>query len=325
MIASTAIFKRYIAWLVIAIVIGLCQACAYSGLSHRTDSGPEESTRIFQFQDGGQAIYFSLDKSLPEWPPVPAVAAPDTFLFVISGSDCRSMKEYLPQYFRGLEGESGPVRLFVLHKRFIEERTWEHWWGCGKEFIDADYPSRWITDQTEFITAQLRAARHEHRLPKRIVLLGISEGGDIVPLLAQHVPGVSHVAILSNGGMDPAAAYRLQAKKQGFTAVIDVLDSPTFNTSPYAGGRALRYWSELQELKQTDALLALSIPVLIAMGENDQSVPIESAWHIRDRFMESGKTNLTLLSYPGADHGLNRNGYSHLPDFWHVFDMWLGR
>jgi hypothetical protein len=61
------------------------------------------------------------------------------------------------------------------------------------------------------------------------------------------------------------------------------------------------------------------------MGENDQSVPIESAWHIRDRFMESGKTNLTLLSYPGADHGLGRNGYSHLPDFWHVFDMWLGR
>lgn len=297
------------------------------GVMHSTDSGHAVPARTFHFQDGGQAIYFSFDKSLQQWPPAATLATPDTYLFVVPGSDCASMAQYLPQYFRGLEGESGAVRIFILHKRFIQESSWNGVWGCSRAFIDVDYPSRWVADQTEFITTQLQAAQSTRAQPKRVVLVGISEGGEIVPLLARSLPAVTHVALLSNGGMNPMDVYRMQAQRHGFAAAGDFdgtdLATAREGMQQYISGRRPRYWLELQQITHSDNLLALSIPLLIAMGENDQSVPIESAWYIRDQFALRGKSNLTLLTYPGADHGLATNRHAHLPDFWHALDLWL--
>ncbi|MEO8171211.1 MAG: hypothetical protein ABI575_10165, partial [Oxalobacteraceae bacterium] len=134
---------RSFAWLSIA----LCQGCSFHGLPPALDAASTVPAQNFQFQDGGRAIFFTLDKSLsPE-----SASRAETFVFVISGSDCTSMQYFLPHYFRGLEGESGPLRIFILQKRFIEERTWGRNLGCSRDFIKADHPSRWIADQTEFI------------------------------------------------------------------------------------------------------------------------------------------------------------------------------
>lgn len=258
------------------------------------------------------------------------LAQVDTFLFVVSGSDCTSMQYFLPGYFRGLEGESGPLRIFILQKRFIEPRTWGRFWGCSTDFIKADHPGRWIADQSEFIHAQLALARQASTLPKRVVIAGISEGGDIVPVLARRIPAVTHAAIIGNGGMDPIDAYRLQAKKRGFAAELKALEAldrtaPANPDSPvhYIAGRTWRYWSELRQLTHTADLLALSIPISIAMGDADQAVPVESAWYIRDKFFQYGKSNLNLVVYPDTDHALWNGKYSRLPDFWHAFDLSL--
>jgi pimeloyl-ACP methyl ester carboxylesterase len=308
----------------------LCQGCSYLQLWQQTYSDQALPAQDFHFQDGGHAIYFSFEKRLAQRFSEKTVRPIDTYLFVIAGSDCTSMGYFLPYYFRGLEGESGPIRIFILHKRFIEARTWGRIAGCSEDFIKSDHPSRWIADQTEFIHAQLALASQNNALPKRIAVLGISEGGEIVPVLARHIPAITHAAILSNGGMDPLDAYRLQAKKHGFAAAIDalaVLNQPA-PADPDAianriGGRTWRYWFELQQLTQTEALLRLTIPILIAMGEADQAVPIESAWHIRDHFVMRGKSNLTLITYPEADHGLHSPNGSRLPDFFHSLDLWL--
>lgn len=314
--------------LFIALSIFLCQACSDLVFLLNSSTTQTIPAHHFQFRDGAQAIYFSFDKSLQRGVVTDASGHLETYLFVIAGSGCTSMQYFLPQYFRGLEGESGPVRIFILQKRHIEEHSWGRIFGCGEEFIKADHPGRWIADQTEFINAQLAIAHIGAKSPKRIVLVGISEGGDIVPILAQRIVGITRAVIIGNGGMNPLDAYRLQAKKHGFADALDALD--VLNQAPPSdpdapahniAGRTWRYWFELSQLQQTDNLLRLSIPILMTMGDADQSVPIESAWHIRDRFSLRGKANLSLIVYPDADHALQVGGVSRLPDFWHAVEM----
>jgi pimeloyl-ACP methyl ester carboxylesterase len=308
----------------LALFIALCGGCTQLDLLRRSYSEDSLPAQRFQYRDNGEAIFFVLNKSL-RLPP----SDPDTYIFVISGSDCTSMKYLLPQYFRGLEGESGPMRIFVVHKRFIEERTSDRFGGCSEAFIRSDHPRRWIADYIEFIESRLAQRR-----PRRVVLVGISEGGEVVPLLARRIAGVTHVALLANGGMDPVEAYRMQARKYGLDEPVEVLASLADQGAPdsddfgnRAGGRTWRYWSELRELEPTQNLLALEIPILVGMGEDDRSLPIEGAWQLRDRFAEQGKTNLTLVTYEGADHSLfdRENRVSRLPDFWHRLDLWISQ
>lgn len=324
--------KKWLGWLAAALSLFACQSCTYLPALQYTYTANAVPERIFQFQDGGQAIFFTFDKRLDSWPPPVTSPAPQTYLFVIGGSGCTSMKYLLPQYFRGLDGESGPLRVFILQKRFIQARTWGRTLGCDDDFIQADHPGRWIADQAEFINAQLAPVQDRAARPKRIVVLGISEGGDIVPVLAHRITGITHAAILANGGMNPMDAYRLQASRHGFDIASTVLENPRqaqanalSASAPLIAGRTARYWLELSQLPHTEGLLALDIPLLVAMGEADQAVPIASARYLAEQFKHHQKSNLTLLSYPGADHALRSNTHFYLPDFWHAFDLWIAQ
>jgi predicted esterase len=294
------------------LLILLCQGCGMSAPAVAPDA-PE--AQRFRFEDGGEAIYFTLDKSLRPAHPI------ETLLFVVSGSDCASMRYFLPHYFRGLEGESGPLRIFILHKRHIEAGTWGRVWGCGEDFIRDDHPRRWIADQTEFIRARLRQARAAGPAPRRIVVAGISEGAEIVPALVRSLPEITHAVILGNGGMDPIEAYRLQARRHGFAALLPESDGEM--PPQRIGGRSWRYWHELRQLSYADGLLEMRIPLLVGMGEADQAVPIEAARLLQRRYAEAGKDNLLLLTYPGADHALHSPEGNRMPDFWHAVDLWL--
>ena len=310
--------------LLLLVVPMLC-GCTYLELLAHTYSPSALPAQHFRFRDGGEAIFFTTDIRENT-----SQGEPATYAFVLSGSDCTSMKYFLPQYLRGLDGISGPVRVIALHKRFIGERTWGRIGGCSEAFIDADHPRRWIADYTEMIEAEL--ARHR---PGRVVLVGISEGGDVAPLLARRLKTITHVALLANGGMDPLEAFQLQATKHvipGARETLLALDAgaprdATGNPEDQRriGGRTWRYWSELQELEPTANLLALEIPVMVVMGGNDEALPVEAAHRLQDRFRQRGKANLTLVTYQGSDHALfdRDEQRSHLPDFWHRFDLWL--
>ena len=292
----------------------LCQACSHLG-SGRSDTAL--SSHVFRFDDGGTAPYFVLDKR-----PAGEAPAPANFLFVIPGSDCASMRGLLPGYFDGLDGRGGATRIFILHKRFIGADARG---GCSADFVRADHPSRWVADQAEFIRSELAAAAAGGQSPRRVVIVGSSEGAEIAPILARRIPGVTHVALLANGGMDPFDAYRLQMQRHGLHhALAEIADTcQTPSDEAMAAGRTCRYWKELQEIRHADNLLGLDIPIFMAMGEADTMVPIESAWHIRDRFVRLGRTNLHLLTFPGTGHDFGRNGESVLPYLWEDLDRWL--
>ncbi|MBC7500634.1 MAG: hypothetical protein H7315_09060 [Herminiimonas sp.] len=311
----------------LSLALFLCQSCAIREAPPHVDPALRIPARTFHFQDGGQAIYFSFDKSL-SLEPAPA-GQPQTLVFVVSGSGCNSMQYFLPRYFRGLEGESGPLRISILQKRFIDERAWNASNACSRAFVEADHLSRWLADQTEFILHELTMLRDQHIVAQRIVIVGISEGGDMVPLLTRQIPGVTHAVILANGGMDPLDAYRLQAIKHGRASGLDTLAAldrrPSEPDAPAhdIGGRTWRYWAELRDLRHTDNLLAMSIPVWMAMGDADLAVPVESALFLRDQFLQHRKTNLNLHIFHGAGHSLQIGNKFLLENFWFALDNML--
>src|SRR5205823_951899 len=198
----------------LVVCAAFCGGCAYvQSILHASEESP--SANAFRFRDGGEAIYFTFVNGINH-----AERDPDTYVFAFSGSGCASMKYWLPHYFRGLDGESGRLRIFVLHKRFIEEWTWDRIWGCSDAFVEADHPSQWLSDYTEFIETKLAERR-----PRRVVLLGISEGAEVIPWLAQRIAGVTHAVLLSSGGMDPLDAYRMQAEKHRSSDDLNIVAS----------------------------------------------------------------------------------------------------
>lgn len=303
------------------LAILLCQGCASPGLSRQAPPVHE-----FRFADAGRAIYFVLDKPQQTGHDIDA-SYPRTLLFVVGGSECTGMRPMLPQYFDGFEGGSGGGRIFLLQKRFIEADSIARAGACSGDFTKADHPQQWIADHAEFMHAQLEMAEANNQRPQRVALLGISEGGEIVPQLAQRFGAVTHAALFANGGLDPADAYRLQAHRHGFAAqaqaVEHACDGRADSSEHLAAGRTCRYWAEMRATRHADNLLTLSIPLFVAMGEADQLVPVESAWFLRDLFATRGKRNLHLMTIAGADHDFRKDGESFLSYIWEAFDEWL--
>jgi hypothetical protein len=93
------------------------------------------------------------------------MAAPVNLIFVVAGAGCGSMGRYLPQYFTGLEGESGATRISVLQKRHISDQASGD--ECSEAFIRADHLSQWQADQRAFIQAQLRQFKQQGMQPRR--------------------------------------------------------------------------------------------------------------------------------------------------------------
>lgn len=299
------------------LAFAACLLAGCAGLSEGVD--PARQARMFAHPDGGQALFYELD--VGGWGADPD---PDTYLFVVPGSDCGSMGRWLPAYFEGLGEGAGAFRIFILHKRHIEDGATSA--RCGESFTRADHPRQWLADQAAFIASRRPAP------PRRLVLVGISEGGEIVPALARHIGGVTHVILIASGAMDPLEALALQALRHGIEgadAVVAAANGPPppdpDAPSESLGGRSWRYWSELRDLHPADDLLRLDIPILVAMGGNDRSMPVEAALSLASRFEAAGKPNLTVRIYPQADHALfdAGEGRSRLPEFWREARRWL--
>jgi esterase/lipase len=318
-------YQRLFLFVLLNVLVG-CSAVEQRK-SFRPENVTTAATKIetgqFAFDDGGHAVFYTLNKSLSSMPS----ATVDTYVFVVGGSGCSSMRYFLPRYFHGLEGESGALRIFLLQKRHVGDFDRKNDHECGRDFVVDDHPQRWLVDHQQFIQFQLAVASRIQHAPRRIVLIGISEGGDIATQLAKTISGVTHLVIIGNGGMQPLGAYEMQLRKHGlshqFAALKSLQKSPA---DPDAiendiGGRTWRYWKELSQLPHTENLLSIKFPIWIAMGRDDDAVPVESALYIENRFNEQGKSNLHMRIYDGADHGLADGQRNNLNYFWYDLDL----
>lgn len=302
----------------------LLPAC--STLPGMGDSGL--SLNRFQFADGGHAIYYQLEKSaLPRSTTLASQIAEtaDNLMFVISGSDCISMGAFLPQYFTGLEGESGRTKIFILHKRYIPPGG--NGVLCGEAFVRNDYFSRWQADQLEFISAQLAAWSQRGQQPKRLIIFGISEGAELAPIVAQRLHA-THLVLVSHSGLNALDAYRSLAQEHtamqaGWRQLQAALgEVPDDKDAKRIHGRSWRYWSEIAAIPQQQNLLQADIPILLGVGEADPVIPPQALDNLQQAFESAGR-QIRILHFPDAGHNLASKQKNYLPDFMHQLDNWL--
>lgn len=252
--------------------------------------------RTFTFEDGGRALFYSFTLGSP--------SPRDPLIFFISGSGCASVKNRFPAFFNPIEGKLN-ARVLILQKRGIEEdSTGEH---CSQVFRDTDFFPRTVSDQLEFINHHLSS---QAKGVNSVVLLGASEGAVVASKIASIDSRITHLALLSGGGSTLRANLELISKKKWYLPApyrtFSSIESDPGNTSKLAWGHSYKYWSTILDVNIGELLLPLNIPIIAAMGEQDESVPIETVRSLKQRFNSLGKSNFYLHIFPEADHQLRR-------------------
>lgn len=258
----------------------------------------------FFYTDGGSSIYYSFI--------VGDAAQLDTMVFFYGATGCPSWKSVMPGYVSGLTANA---RVFVLNKRYVPDRS-TGLFDCGRDFHLVNNPDQWIADYSEFIAAQVGSVAAK---PKNVVLVGVSEGALPATKVAGLSHAVTHLAIIGSGGYSMRKSLALLKQRGAIQFDVNAawekiaVDPRNIEKDWY--GNRYRWWSDIMDIDPLPDFLKLNIPILIGIGEQDESVPVESVQFLEAKFKDAGKNNLIARVYPGADHRLSGNGSHYRREF----------
>jgi len=285
------------------LVLILLSGCTnIQRLSHmHGDSALQQN--IYTYSDGEKSIYYTFNTGN---------SASDTFVFFYGGSGCASWKSVMPDYIEGFETDA---TVFVLNKRFVPDKSLGVF-DCGDDFHISNNLEQWVSDYLSFIESKVAEST---LAPKNVILVGVSEGALVAVKVAAQSNLVSHLAVIGSGAWSMRESLNRLYEKN--VIPIDVnseweevaADPGSITKKKY--GHPYRWWSEIMDHSPINDYLELEIPILVGMGENDTSVPFESAEYLASRFDDEGKNNLKVNIYPEADHQLNSESGSYREAF----------
>lgn len=224
---------------------------------------------------------------------------------VLPGSGCTGWVPVAARYFAGLLH----AELLVLHKPGVDISA-----GlaaqCSAAFVQNDNLPAWRDHAQAALQAHFSPTpTNSQQAPELPVLLvGISEGAELLPYLARSVPALAGAVMISAPGLDPREAGELQAVRLGHGVAWQALDeAQASNASSNAQhqGRTLAYWRSFWHWPLAQPLLNAPWPLLRAWGEADALVSNVAY----ERFGQQARTRVAPwcdLRLPGADHGLAR-------------------
>lgn len=252
----------------------------------------------------------------------PALALPARYLVVVvPGSGCTGWRPVVTRYFAGLLH----AELLVLHKPGVDVDA-----GlaaiCTADFIQTDTLSTWRNHARAALRAYFVDLHQRHpsapKLP--VLLLGISEGAELLPDLAPEVPDLAGVVLVSAPGLDPLETGELQARRLGQGAAWQALErmqTSVAGDDRVYQGRTLGYWRDFWRWKLAQPLLDAPWPLLRVWGGADASVP-ELAYQ---RFTQKSRQRLAAgcqIRLPDADHGLQSDKFDGLQWLWARLEVW---
>ena len=154
--------------------------------------------------------------------------------------------------------------------------------------------------------------------PSRVMLVGHSEGADVVSAVAAREPRVTHVAFLAGGGptqfFDLLVLKRKELRAQGKSAdeieeavaameedYRRLLRDPD-STEKLFLGHAHRRWSSFCLNPPVESLARCEASLFLAHGSADVSVPIESFDFLVVELLRLGREDVYARRYPDRDH-----------------------
>ena len=254
----------------------------------------------FQFKDGGEAIYYSIQPDHAE--------TIETVVFFYGGSGCVSWKKYLPTF----ANEMGiKAKYLALNKRHVGDAG-SSLDQCGVSFHEQNNPRQWMSDYMEFISTTLKQMPAR---PRNVVLVGISEGGMVAARVARARNDITHLIVIGDGGWSMRDNLGVLMGPEVVSRGWSEIASDPNSIEKSWLGNPFRYWFDVLDYSPMGDYLALEIPVIIAMGERDRSIPSASALDVQKHATAAGKKNIGVVIYPGADHFLKADDISYRAEF----------
>ncbi|HSV51705.1 MAG TPA: alpha/beta hydrolase [Burkholderiaceae bacterium] len=217
---------------------------------------------------------------------------------VLPGSGCAGLAPIAQRYFAGLLH----AEVLVLHKPGTDLDAGPAPAQCTSEFVAGDDLARWH----EHARHALRMAALDTAARVPTVLVGISEGGELLPALAPELPGLAGLVLLSSPGLDPREAGELQARRGGVLAdwqALGKIQASALPDTALVQGRSLGYWRSFWRWPLAQPLIDAPWPLLQVWGEADALVPAEAYQRFAMR-AQGRAAPFCTRSFAGADHGL---------------------
>ena len=314
-------------WVTFMRAAVMASVCVFSGCG----TAPEQHSvtsqgfrfdlqpQIFKFADGGQTTYYDIQIGQP-YPAQPV-------LIILGGAGCARGSEALRAF---LDGINQPVKVWMMEKRGVQNTLLgnsaaRQTSDCTAEYHEHAYAVRIVDDQIEFIRNRLKTLATQALRP--VILLGISEGGMIAPAVAQSLLEVTHVAMVSAGGMSLRDELAVLVKKHreaiDVPTIVNAIRNNSSDAQTLLWGNSVRWWGSFLDYSSIPYVTQLRQPFLVAFGGQDTSVPVESGFFLRSHAMRIGKKNLTLMIYPEANHYLVDQQWDYRPDFLATLLRWV--
>jgi uncharacterized protein len=160
--------------------------------------------------------------------------------------------------------------------------------------------------------------------PKRIMLVGYSEGGMIAPMVAAKDPSIAALVTLAGPGVPGMEVARYQVEQP-------ILRDPKIPEADREKEFAKQMEEALKDLSPHEtSFLAIDpiqydrqvrCPALIIQGGADATVPVRSAERIASAMRVAGNADVTVRIFPGVSHSLLPDpgglptGWATLPAF----------
>lgn len=239
-------------------------------------------------------------------------------VIVIPGSGCAGMGPIAGRYFAGLLH----AQVLVLHKPGVAPQSQTKPADCPHRFVLQDRHSTWLAHARAALRADAQQHQGQPAVPQ--LLVGVSEGAELLPALAPEVPHLAGLVLIGSSGIDPQEAGALQAHRLGAEADWAALSQIVAGAPPdtvVVQGRSLGYWRDLRNWPLTLPLLRSPWPLMQVWGADDALVPLAAY----ERFAELA--SLRTVPYcarriDGADHGLQR-GVGQLTDGVQLVWAWI--
>ncbi len=236
-------------------------------------------------------------------------------VLVVPGSGCTRWAPLVDRYFAGLLHAD----VVVLHKPQVDVMA-----GmtatCPPAFVATDSLPYWRDAAVAAVAAMPRDPLPA--LPQ--VVVGISEGAELLPEVVSSMPAVAAVVMVSASGLDPAAAGALQAERAGHADAWQALQAVQASDLPddrLVQGRTLRYWRTFWGWPLAAPLLSAPWPLLRVWGEADETVPL-TAYLQFNLLASTRKAPFCDIRLSRADHGLQTADKDGVQWLWSQLERW---
>lgn len=159
-------------------------------------------------------------------------------------------------------------------------------------------------------------ARRRDIDPRRIGLVGNSQGGWIAPLAASKSRDIAFVVSLSG----PAVTV---GEEIAYSNLAGADPGSQQGLADAEIDRRFRAFTGPHGYDPVPVLRALQTPTLWVLGERDRSLPVARSIENLERIKADDRRPITIQVIPGADHGLRNPSTGERPDIWSLVAAWL--